>query len=54
VIVIALWWITVISSESLNQSSEALPGIIDAVMGETVGVAVPVPDVVGGGGGVYP
>jgi hypothetical protein len=52
--IIALWWITVISSRESNSKRESTVGAIDAVVGEMVVVALPVADVVGGGGGVYP
>jgi|HubBroStandDraft_1064217.scaffolds.fasta_scaffold851799_2 hypothetical protein len=54
VTIIALWWITVISSRESNSTRESIVGVIDAGVGEMVGVALSVADVVGGGGGVYP
>jgi hypothetical protein len=55
VTIIALWWITVISSRESNSKRESVVGVgvIDAGVGEMVVVAVPVADVMGGGRRVY-
>jgi hypothetical protein len=55
VTIIALWWITVISSRESNSKRESVVGVgvIDAGVGEMVGVALPVADVMGGGRRVY-
>jgi hypothetical protein len=51
---IALGWITLISFEESNPKAGKLGPVTDAVVGTMVGMAVPIADVVVGGGGVYP
>lgn len=51
---IASGWITLISFNESNPKAGKRGPVTNAVVGTMVDVAVPVPDVVDGGGGVYP
>jgi hypothetical protein len=51
---IALGWITLISFVESNPEAGKSGTVNDAIVGAMVDMAVPVPDVMDGGGGVHP